>query len=113
MADIDINDLTQARFMGLMCPASSPQSKLLVNDLVDILIKTEQRQRARKADDMAAFRNGVSLIIGDLLIAMEVKEAGWSYHALSPAAFNERPIGYKTFKSIVKAMEKARLIKVS
>ena len=41
MADIDINDLTQARFMGLMCPASSPQSKLLVNDLVDILIKTE------------------------------------------------------------------------
>ena len=78
MADIDINDLTQARFMGLMCPASSPQSKLLVNDLVDILIKTEQRQRARKADDMAAFRNGVSLITGDLLIAMEVKEAGWS-----------------------------------
>ena len=95
MADIDINDLTQARFMGLMCPASSPQSKLLVNDLVDILIKTEQRQRARKPDDMAAFRNGVSLVTGDLLIAMEVKEAGWSYHALSPAAFNERPIGYK------------------
>ena len=113
MADIDINDLTQARFMGLMCPASSPQSKLLVNDLVDILIKTEQRQRARKSDDMAAFRNGVSLITGDLLIAMEVKEAGWSYHALSPAAFNERPIGYKTFKSIVKAMEKAGLIEVS
>ena len=75
MADIDINDLTQARFMGLMCPASSPQSKLLVNDLVDILIKTEQRQRARKPDDMAAFRNGVSLITGDLLIAMEMKEA--------------------------------------
>ena len=75
MADIDINDLNQARFMGYICPASSPQSKLLVNDPVDILIKTEQRQRARKSDDMAAFRNGVSLIIGDLLIAMEVKEA--------------------------------------
>ena len=63
MADIDINDLTQARFMGLMCPASSPWSNLLVNDLVDILIKTEQRKSARKADDVAAFRNGVSLII--------------------------------------------------
>ena len=73
MADIDINDLTQARFMGLMCPASSPQAKLLVNDLVDILIKTEQGKRARKADDMAASRTGVSLIIGDLLIAMEVE----------------------------------------
>ena len=73
MADIDINELSQPRFMGLMCPASSPQSKLLVNDLVDILIKTEQRQRARKADDMAASRTGVSLIIGDLLIAMEVE----------------------------------------
>ncbi len=63
MADIDINDLTQARFMGLMCPASSSWSNLLVNDLIDILIKTEQRKRARKADDVAAFRNGVSLII--------------------------------------------------
>ena len=51
----------------------------MVNDPVDILIKTEQRQSARKADDMAAFRNGVSLIIDDLLIAMEVKEVGWSY----------------------------------
>ena len=77
MADIDINDLTQARFMGLMCPDSSPRSKLLVSDLVDILIKTEQRKRASETDDMAAFRNGVSLIIGDLLIVMEVKEAGW------------------------------------
>ena len=56
MADIDINELTQARFIGLMWPASSPRSKLLVNDLVDIIIKTEQRQKARKADDMAAFR---------------------------------------------------------
>ena len=36
-----------------MCPASSTQSKLLVN----ILIKTEQRQRARKPDDMAAFND--------------------------------------------------------
>ena len=81
MTDIDINDLTQARFMGLMCPASSPRSKLLVNNLVDILIKTQQRQRSHKADDISAFRNGVSLIIGNLLIAMEVKEAGWSYHA--------------------------------
>ena len=71
MADIDINDLTQARFIGVMCPASSSQSKLSVNDLVDILIKTEQRQRARKPDDMSAFRNGVSLVTGDLLIAME------------------------------------------
>ena len=88
MADIDINELTQARFMGLMCPASSPQSKLLVDDLVDILIKTEQGKRARKADDMAAFRNGVSLIIGNLLIAMEVKDAAWSYHTLATAAFS-------------------------
>ena len=96
-----------------MCPASSPQSKLLVDDLVDILIKTEQGKRARKADDMAAFRNGVSLITGNLLIAMEVKEASWSYHALSPAAFNERPIRYKTFRSIIQAMEKASLIELS
>ena len=51
--------------------------------------------------------------MGDLLIGHEVKDAGWSYHALSPAAFNERPIGYKTFKSIMGTMAKAGLIEVS
>ena len=51
--------------------------------------------------------------MGDLLIAMEVREAGWLYHALSPAAFNERPIGYKTFKSIMETTEKAGLVEVS
>ena len=51
--------------------------------------------------------------MGNLLVAMEVKEAGWSHHALSPSACNERPIGYNTFKSIVQAMQKATLIEVS
>ena len=106
MADIDIKEIADARYMGLMCPPASPEAKALVNDIINIIEQAEQRQRARKARDMAAFRSAVGLIVGDLLIAVEVKEHGWSYHGLSPAAFEDRPVGYKTFKPIVMAMEK-------
>jgi len=113
MADYDIKEIADARYMGLMCPPSSPEAKALVNEIINIIEQAEQRQRARKAKDMAAFRSAVGLIVGDLLIAVEVKEHGWSYHGLSPAAFEDRPVGYRTFEPIVKTMETAGLIVVS
>lgn len=113
MTEIDINELSDARFMGLMCPAGSYQSKSLVNAMVELIISTEQRKRARKHNDLVNFKDAVSRIVGDLLIALEVKEAGWSYHPMSPASFNDRPVGYKTFKSIVATMETNGLIEVS
>ena len=79
--------------MGLMCPPASPEAKALVADVINIIEQSEQRHRARTAEQNAAFRSAVGLIVGDLLIAMEVKEYGWSYHGLSPAAFDDRPVG--------------------
>ena len=104
MTDYDINEIADARYMGLMCPPASPEAKALVADIINIIEQAEQRQRARKAKDKAAFRSAVGLITGDLLIAMEVKEHGWSYHGLSPAAFDARHVGYRTFKPIVETM---------
>ena len=104
MADHDINEIGDARYMGLICPPASPEAKALVVDIINIIEQAEQRQRARKAKDKAAFRSAVGLITGDLLIAMEVKEHGWSYHGLSPAAFDARHVGYRTFKPIVETM---------
>ena len=113
MTDYDITEIADARYMGLMCPPASPEAKALVNDIINIIEQSEQRQRARKAKDKAAFRTAVGLITGDLLIAMEVKEYGWSYHGLSPGAFDDRPVGYKTFKPIVETMEAVGLISIS
>ena len=113
MTDHDITEIADARYMGLMCPPASPEAKALVADIINIIEQSEQRQRARKAKDKAAFRTAVGLIVGDLLIAMEVKEHGWSYHGLSPAAFDDRPVGYKTFKPIVETMEAVGLIVIS
>ena len=79
----------------------------------NIIEQAEQRQRARKAEDKAAFRSAVGFITGDLLIATEVKEHGWSYHGLSPAGFDDRPVGYKTFKPIIETMEAVGLIVIS
>ena len=113
MTDYDINEIADARFMGLMCPPASPEARALVADIINIIEQAEQRQRARKAKDKAAFRLAVGLITGDLLIAMGVKEYGWSYHGLSPAAFDDQPVGYKTFKPIVETMEAVGLIAIS
>ena len=99
--------------MGLMCPSASPEAKALVADIINIIEQAEQRQRARKAKDKAAFWSAVGLIVGDLLIAMEERERGWSYHGLSPAAFDDQPVGYKTFKPIVETMEAIGLIVIS
>ena len=104
MADYDITEIADARYMGLMCPPASPEARALVNDIINIIEQSEQRQRARKAKDKAAFRSAVGLITGDLLIAKEMKEHGWSYHGLSPAAFDARHVGYRTFKPIVETM---------
>ena len=82
-------------------------------DIINIIEQAEQRQRARKAKGQATFRSAVGLIVGDLLIALEVKEHGWSYHGLSPAAFDDRHVGYKTFKPIVETMEAVGLISIS
>ena len=96
-----------------MCPLVSPEAKALVNDIINIIEQAEKRQRARKAEDQAAFRSAVGLIVGDLLIAMELREYGWSYHGLSPAAFDVRHVGYRTFKPIVETMEAVGLISIS
>ena len=113
MTDHDITEIADARYMGLMCPPASPEAKALFVDIINIIEQAEKRQRARKVEDKAAFRSAVGLITGDLLIAMEVKEHGWSYHGLSPAAFDDRPVGYKTFKPIVETMEAVGLIVIS
>ena len=84
-----------------------------MEDIIDIITKSEKRQRARKADEVPVFKSAVGLIIGDLLIGFHTKEAGWSYLSMSTSAFSDRPVGYKTFKPIVKTLEEVGLIKVS
>ena len=113
MSDHDYDELKNARYMSLSCPPSSLQSKALVGAIIDIILNTEERRRARTPDNAASFQEAVGKIVGDLLIGHEVKDAAWSYHPIATSAFSDRPIGYKTFKSIMGTMEKAGLIEVS
>jgi hypothetical protein len=113
MTENNINDLRKARYMSLSCPPASPEAKRLVEDIIDIITKSEKRQRARKADEVPVFKSAVGLIIGDLLIGFHTRETGWSYLSMSTSAFSDRPVGYKTFKTIVEIMEAVGLIKVS
>ena len=77
MTDYDINEIADARYMGLMCPPASPEAKALVADIINIIEQAEKRQRARKAEDKAAFRSAVGLITGGLLITLVVTTAAF------------------------------------
>ena len=113
MTENNIDGLRKARCISLSCPPASPEAKGLVEDIFDIITKSEKRQRARKADEVPVFKSAVVLVIGDLLIGFHTKEAGWSYLSMSTSAFSDRPVGYKIFKTIVETMEEGCLIKVS
>ena len=76
-----------------------------MEDIIDIITKSEKRKRVRKADEVPVFKSAVGLIIGDLLIGFHIKEAGWSYLSMSTSAFSDRPVGYKTLKTIVETIE--------
>ena len=49
MTDHDITEIAAARFMVLMCPPAAPEAKALVDDIINIIEQSEQRQRARTA----------------------------------------------------------------
>ncbi len=113
MTDYNITEIADAKYMAPICRPASPEAKVLVADIVNIIEKADQRQRSRTAQHDSAFRSEVGLIVGDLLIAMEVKEHGWSYHPLSSGTFGDRPVSYKTFKPTVDKMEAVGLIRIS
>ena len=113
MNEVSIDELKQARYMSLTSPPASPEAKRLVSNIIDIILGAEQRKRARQPSAAVAFKSAVGMIVGDLLIGLQTREVGWSYLSLSTAAFSDRPIGYKTFKPIVRAMEFSGLIDVS
>ena len=50
MTENNIDDLRKARYMSFSCPPASPEAKSLVDEIIDIITKSEKRQRARKAD---------------------------------------------------------------
>ena len=113
MTEVNIDELQQARYMSLSSPPASPEAERLVHDIIDIITITEQRKRARQPIHLAAFKTAVGMIVGDLLVGLQTRDTGLSYLSMSTAAFSDRPIGYKTFKRIIKAMEIASLIDVS
>ena len=113
MTEVNIDELQQARYMSPPSPPAFPEAERLLHNIIDIIAITEQRKRARQPIHLAAFKSAVGLIVGDLIIGLQTSEAGWSFLSLSTAAFSDRPIGYKTFKPIIKAMEAAGLIEVS
>ena len=111
MAEID--DIRDARYIGLHSPPKTELSQKLVHQVIDCLKAQEHRERARQEEVEKMFAQSVGLILGDLLLGYQQEGNGWSFHELSSPSFTDLPIGYKMFRGIVKAMEKTNLIEVA
>jgi hypothetical protein len=72
-----------------------------VDKTIDIFLSTEQRKRARQPSHLVTFKSAVGMMVDDLLIGLQTREAGWLSLSLSKLLFL---IGYKTFKRMAKAM---------
>ena len=49
MTDYDINEIADARYMGLMCPPASPEARALVNDIINIIEQADSvREHGRR-----------------------------------------------------------------
>ena len=57
--------------MSLYCPPWLPEAEGLVKDMIDIITKSEKRQRAGKADELPVLKSTAGLIIGSLLIGFQ------------------------------------------
>ena len=73
MTEINIDDLREPCYMSLSSPPASPEAKRLVEDIINIITKSEKRQRARKSTKVPVFKFAVGLIIEDLLIGFHTR----------------------------------------
>ena len=69
MTEVNIDELKQARYMSLTCPPAFLEAKRLVDSIIDIILSSEQRNRARqpsiKTNETSSL-NYCFRIVGDL-----------------------------------------------
>ena len=73
MTEINIDDLREPCYMSLFLHQRRLEAKRLVEDIINIITKSEKRQRARKSTKVPVFKFAVGLIIKDLLIGFHTR----------------------------------------
>jgi hypothetical protein len=87
----------------------------LANDLCrtvgDYLINTDRKRKNRRgAEALEKYHRATGAVIADLMLGFRREKSPLSYRTLSPATFNDGPVSYRNFKSIVDSLEGLGLV---
>ena len=78
MNKINIDELKQARYMSLSSPqASSEAKRLVLHNIIDITLSTEQQKSANQPIAAVNSKSAVGMTVDDLLVGLKTRKAGW------------------------------------
>ena len=110
-SDRDRNDeershLAKARYMALDRYPVTDLANDLCRTVGDYLINTDRKRKNRRSKEaLEKYHRAIGAVIADLMLGFRREKSPLSYRTLSPATFTDGPVSYRTFKSIIDALE--------
>jgi hypothetical protein len=94
--------LAKARYMALDRYPVTDLASELCRVVGNYLIDTDRRRKNRRGEDaLEKYHRATGAVIVDLMLGLRREKSPRSCRPLSPATFNDGPISYRNFKSVI------------
>jgi len=104
-------NLAKARYMALDRYPVTDLANNLCQVVANHLINTDRRRKNRRGKDgLEKYHRATGAVIADLMLGFHREKSPLSYRPLSPATFNDAPVSYRNFKSVIDALESLGLV---
>ncbi|MBT5819035.1 MAG: hypothetical protein HOI25_11960 [Proteobacteria bacterium] len=98
--------LAKARYMALDRYPVTDLANNLCQVVANHLIDTDRKRKNNRGKDaLEKFHRATGAVIADLMLGLRREKSPLSYRTLSPATFNDGPVSYRNFKSIIDTLE--------
>ena len=105
-SDGERRNLAKARYMALDRYPVTDLANDLCRTVGDYLIKTDSKRKNKRGKEaLEKYHRATGAVIADLMLGFRREKSPLSYSTLSPATFNDGPVSYRNFKSIIDTLE--------
>ena len=110
-SDGERRDLAKARYMALNRYPVTDLANELCRTVGDYLIGTDCKRKNRRGKKaLEKYHCATGAVIADLILGFRREKSPLSYRTLSAATFNDGPVSYRNFKSIINSLEGLGLV---
>ncbi len=110
-SDGERRDLAKARYMALDRYPVTDLANELCRTVGDYLIDTDRKRKNRRGKKaLKKYHRATGAVIADLILGFRREKSPLSYRTLSAATFNDGPVSYRNFKSIINSLEGLGLV---